>query len=167
MSIICPCLVTKIRLPICFCSWAFFIKKDLSLSSLSPFILDESKIIFLDCFSARLILRSNLSGLLVKGDFNSWAIPSNKKSAVLIFASGKNSTLCPAIAKISAILSSCGQGLRPPGIIILPRLFFLTIKYIITRGHKKWWFRLDLNQWHKALQASALPTELQNHFPKL
>ena len=27
----------------------------------------------------------------------------------------------------------------------------------------KWWFRLDLNQWHKALQASALPTELQNH----
>ena len=26
-----------------------------------------------------------------------------------------------------------------------------------------WWFRLDLNQRHKALQASALPTELQNH----
>ncbi len=30
-------------------------------------------------------------------------------------------------------------------------------------GNKKWWFRLDLNQRHKALQASALPTELQNH----
>ena len=28
-----------------------------------------------------------------------------------------------------------------------------------------WWFRLDLNQRHKALQASALPTELQNHIP--
>ena len=28
-----------------------------------------------------------------------------------------------------------------------------------------WWFRLDLNQRHKALQASALPTELQNHLP--
>ena len=29
--------------------------------------------------------------------------------------------------------------------------------------YKIWWFRLDLNQRHKALQASALPTELQNH----
>ena len=29
--------------------------------------------------------------------------------------------------------------------------------------YKKWWFRLDLNQRHNALQASALPTELQNH----
>ncbi len=26
-----------------------------------------------------------------------------------------------------------------------------------------WWLRSDLNQRHKALQASALPTELQSH----
>ena len=31
------------------------------------------------------------------------------------------------------------------------------------RDISSWWFRLDLNQRHKALQASALPTELQNH----
>ena len=29
----------------------------------------------------------------------------------------------------------------------------------------KWWLRSDLNQRHKALQASALPTELQSHTP--
>ena len=33
----------------------------------------------------------------------------------------------------------------------------------IAELYKKWWFRLDLNQRHAALQAAALPTELQNH----
>ena len=37
-------------------------------------------------------------------------------------ASGINSTVCPAPAKISATRSSCSQGLRPGGMIILPFL---------------------------------------------
>lgn len=131
MSMIWPRFVMKISPPICFCSLAFLIKNRRRLSSRMFFILDESKMIFLDCFSPRLILRSNLSGLLVNGDFISYPIPSSKISAVLIFDSGKNSILWPAIARILAIRSSCGHGLRPPGIMILPR-FILSIPYILS-----------------------------------
>ena len=44
------------------------------------------------------------------------------------------------------------------GCLITMRRYAISIDDVLM-----WWFRLDLNQRHKALQASALPTELQNH----
>ena len=125
MSIIWPRLVIKIRFPICFCSLTFLVRNRRRLSSRIFFTLYESKIMFLDCLSARLRFRSNLSGLFVMGDLSSYSTPSSNISAVLTLDSGRNSILYPAIAKISAIRISCGQGRRPPGITILPFRFGL------------------------------------------
>lgn len=115
-----PRFVIKISLPICFCCPAFVIRNLYSLSSRMFLARDESNIMFFDCFRARFKFRSNLSGLFVNGDLISYSTPSSRISAVFRLVSGKNSTICPAAAKISATRNSCGQGLRPAGIMIRP-----------------------------------------------
>ena len=83
-------------------------------------ILDMSTMILGDCLMAFFRLCSSEFERAAFGDLISNSTSSSKMSAVLRFASGKNSTLCPASARISATRNSCGQGLRPAGIIIWP-----------------------------------------------
>lgn len=124
MSIIFPRFVTRIIFPICFCSLTFLIKNRCKTSSRMFLMRKESKMMFLDCFNPRFILRSNLSGLFVMGDLISKQTPFNKISAVFAFDSSIKTTSKPASARILAILSSCLHGFLFAGIIILP--FFMT-----------------------------------------
>lgn len=88
------------------------------VSSRIPLILAESIVTFGDYSRARLTLRIIFLGLLVIGDLILNSVLSSLMSALLIFAGGKNSTTCPAIARILATRSSCDHGCVPAGIMI-------------------------------------------------
>lgn len=80
---------------------------------------DMSMMMLGDCFSAFRIVCSRVFGVKRSGDLISYSTPSTKMSGTFRSVGIKNSTLCPAEAKISATRNSCGHGYTPDGIIIL------------------------------------------------
>ena len=126
---ILPCLVIRTNFFIPLLDLSCLVK-NLLILKFPDFILDASIITLQDCFCAFFKICSSEFVFTDLGDFTSNFIPSIYKSAVFILDLGINSTLCPAIAKIFATRNSCGHGLQPAGIIILPFVFLLLILFI-------------------------------------
>lgn len=90
--------------------------RKLRILSSRIFVLEVSMIRFGHCFSPFFNKCSSVFADTVFGDFISNSIPSSKISGLFCPFSNKNSTLCPAIARILTTLSSCGQTFLPGGI---------------------------------------------------